>query len=104
MVRFNKPINSAVNNYDDQFKVFDDGVEMTISSVERYPGDQKSALIMMTESATGTVTVSYGDVKSPGLGVSLPNVIKDEDDLPAPRFGPLEVESGSSRINSWRSY
>lgn len=78
---------SISNDADDQFRVFDDAVEMTISSVVRDPADASAVLITMSTSASGTVTVSYGDVEASGTGVTLENVVKNEAGLPLPQFG-----------------
>lgn len=75
---------------DDQFRVFDDGVEMTVSSVVR-TSPTTDILITMSTTASGTVTVSYGDVVASDVEITLSNVVKDGDGLPLPQFGAQTV-------------
>lgn len=77
-------------NADSQFRVYDGGVEMTVLSVVR-DTDTTAALITMSTTASGTVTVSYGDRVASGTGVTLSNVLKDSDGLPLPQFGVQTV-------------
>lgn len=72
---------------DGQFRVYDGGVEMTISSVVKDPADASAALITMSAGATGTVTVSYGDVAASGVATALGNAVKNAAGLPLPQFG-----------------
>jgi hypothetical protein len=71
---------------DGQFRVYDDGVEMTVSSVVQ-DVDTSAVLITMSASATGTVTVSYGDVPGEEWNVAYANVVKNAAGLPLPQFG-----------------
>lgn len=64
---------------------------MTIDSVVRDPADDSAILITMTTSASGTVTVSYGDVVASGTGVTYSNVVKNAAGLPLPQFGAQTV-------------
>lgn len=91
-VRLTQPINAAVNGYDNQFRVFDDGGEVTISNVVRDPIDDSAVLITLAAPITGTPTVSYGNT---GGSTLLTNVVVGANALPLPRFGPLPVELGS---------
>ena len=91
-IRFNKPVNASINQYDHLFRVYDDATEMTIQSVVRDPSDTSSILVTMTTTLSGAASVSYGDRAAPGLNISLNNVVKGTTGLPAPRFGPLFVE------------
>jgi hypothetical protein len=75
--------------------VFDNGVEMGIESVQNDPCDPYNIIMTLSSFPMGVVTVSYGDVAAPGTGVGLPNAVKNSNGLPAPRFGPLEVEGRS---------
>lgn len=79
------------SNADNQFRVFDGASEMTISSVVRDPADDSAILITMSATASGTVTVSYGDVVASGTGVTYSNVVKNGDGLPLPQFGAQTV-------------
>lgn len=72
-------------NADNQFRVFDGATEMTISSVAN-DADDSAILITMSATASGTVTVSYGDVVASGTGVTLSNVVKNATGLPLPQF------------------
>lgn len=74
------------DNADGQFRVFDDTSEMTITSVAR-DTDVSAVLITMSATASGTVTVSYGDVVASGSGVTYSNVVKNAAGLPLPQFG-----------------
>lgn len=76
---------------DDLFRVYDGASEMTISSVVRDPADASAVLITMSATASGTVTVSYGDVPVSGAGVTLSNAVKNGAGLPLPRFAALTV-------------
>lgn len=78
-------------NADNQFRVFDGASEMTITSAVKDPGDASAILITMSATATGTVTVSYGDVVASGTGVTLANVVKNASGLPLPQFAALAV-------------
>jgi hypothetical protein len=89
-VQFNRPINQAFNNYDNQFRIFEGVSELAIQRVERDPGTT-SVLITLRAPARGQVEVSYGQSVLPAVGVGLPNVVKDADGLPAPRFRRLPV-------------
>lgn len=103
-VSFNQTINAAIDQYDNQFRAFDDGGELAIQNVERDPEDPSSVLITLPNLPIGTVLLSYGDIAAPGLGIDLPNVIKGNNGLPAPRFGPLTVTQDVSGISSWIFY
>lgn len=84
-VVFDRGINAAFNDYDRQFRVYDDGVEVPVLRAERYRVS-RVALLTLEKPTKGTVTVSYGGrpITQPGIG--WPNVIKDWDGLPAPQF------------------
>ncbi|MFH0794893.1 MAG: sialate O-acetylesterase [bacterium] len=103
-VRFDKAINEAVDNYDHQFRAFDNGNEIAVKSVSRDPSDARSLLISLNSAATGVVSVSYGDVAAPGLGVWLHNDVQGTSGLPAPRFGPLSVDEKETVISHWEMY
>lgn len=75
-------------NADNQFRVFDNGVEMTVSSVVN-DADTSAVLITMSASASGTVTVSYGNVVASGVATTLNNVVKNAAGLPLPQFAAI---------------
>lgn len=78
---------TITGNADNQFRVFDNGVEVAISSVVRDPADASAALITLAAAITGTATVSYGNVAAAGTGITLANVVKNAAGLPLPQFG-----------------
>ena len=84
-------INAAVNQYDRQFRVFNNGVEVAITNVVRDPANAKIALITLAQATSGTTTVSYGDAVPASDGIWLTNVVKGANSLPAPLFGPINV-------------
>jgi hypothetical protein len=90
-VAFTQTINPAVNNYDNQFRVFDAGGEVPIAEVVRQASDPTALLITLSRPTSGDVTLSYGDVVPGGDNIWLQNVVKGPSGLPAPRFGPLPV-------------
>lgn len=95
-VLFDRPINQAFNNYDNQFRVFEVRgsnllVELPLRRVSRDPNPCAVRLTLCVP-ASAPLQVSYGQRVAPGLHMPLPNVVKDADGLPAPRFGPLPVQ------------
>lgn len=96
VVSFNQAINTAVNNYDGQFRVFDANGEVAISSVTRHPSSTSAVRITLARATVGDPTLSYGDVVPPGENVWLADVIKGANNLPAPRFGPIAVAVGGT--------
>lgn len=96
VVSFNQAINTAVNNYDGQFRVFDANGEVAISSVTRHPSSTSAVRITLARATVGDPTLSYGDVVPPGENVWLADVIKGANNLPAPRFGPIAVVVGGT--------
>jgi len=103
-IRFSQTISTTTNGYDGQFRVLDDAVEVFPTSVERDPADDTAVLVTLSSAVTGTASVSYGDVVAAGLGITLSEVIKGANDLPAPRFGPLDVVMDSSLVHGWHVY
>ena len=91
VVTFDQPINTAVANYDNQFRVFDADGEVSISSVVRHPSNTAAVRLTLARATVGAATLSYGDVIPPGAEVWLVNVVKGASNLPTPRFGPLPV-------------
>ena len=103
-ITFDQAINESVDDYEHQFRAFDDGNEIAVQSVSRDPSDARSLLITLDSAASGVVSVSYGDVAAPGLGVWLHNVVRGTSGLPAPRFGPLTVDEKEIAISQWEMY
>ncbi|MFB3896318.1 MAG: sialate O-acetylesterase [bacterium] len=90
-VQLSQSVNTAVNRYDNQFRVYDTNTEISIANVFRDTSDNSAVIISMITAASGVVTVSYGEVTPSGLGKWYTNVIKGANELPLPRFGPLTV-------------
>ncbi len=93
VVAFDQPINTAVANYDNQFRVFDADGEVPISGVVRHPSNTAAVRVSLARATVGAAALSYGDVVPPGVNLWLVNVIKGANNLPAPRFGPLPVSA-----------
>ena len=113
-VVFNQPINKAINNYDNQFQVFDRsqkigynwgnweqeydrgykigdlGRQIEVINVVRDPHDETAVLITLAEKTENRVRVVYGGVPAQA-NHWYRNVIKGSNDLPSPAFGPLIV-------------
>ena len=90
-ITWNKAINDgSATKYNSQFRVYDGVTEMTVSSAVR-DVDGVSVLLTMSATASGTVTVSYGDVAATGTGIWLHDVVQDSDLLPAPQFSKQTV-------------
>lgn len=93
LVTFDKEIQVDANDYGvnlaaSLFRVYDDGSEATLVSVER--DTNTSAILITLDGATsGIVVVTYGDRAGPNDGTSRVGVVKDNDDMPAPMFGPI---------------
>lgn len=83
----------AVNKYDNQFRVYDNSTEISISGVIRDSIDHSVIMITLATTASDMITLSYGDVTPSGLGIWYTNVVKNANGLPAPRFGPLVVQN-----------
>lgn len=95
-VLFDRPINQAFNNYDNQFRVFEvrgsnSVTELRLRHVTR-DADPRAVRLTLYAPATAPLQVSYGQTIPAELHRPLANVVKDADGLPAPRFGPLPVE------------
>ena len=111
---FNQPINKAVDNYDNQFQIFDRsqkigyspenweqsydrgtdfkelGRPIKVVNIVRDPQDETAVLITLAEKTENMVRVVYGGVPAQANNWCR-NVIKGSNDLPAPAFGPLIV-------------
>lgn len=85
VVVFDRGVNVAFNDYDRQFRVYDNGVEVPVQRAERYR-ESRAVLLTLQIPAQGSVTVSYGGRPLTRPGIGWPNVVKDWDGLPAPQF------------------
>lgn len=93
LVTFNKEVQADANDYGvnlagSLFRVYDDGVEATLSSVAR-DSNTSAILITLSGASSGVVVVTYGDRSGPNDGGWRAGVVKDVDNLPAPMFGPV---------------
>jgi len=86
MVRFSQVIQDSTNNYDDQFRVFQGGEEISVARAVR-GGVGDAVELTLERDASGPLEVSYGDRPSPGLHVRLQQVVRNLQALPAPQFG-----------------
>lgn len=89
-VQFNRPINICTNNYDGQFTIMDQGEQRPVASIER-GSDESLILLRVPDPVSPEAMVEYGNVIAPGLFTFRANVVRDQDGLPAPQFGPLPV-------------
>lgn len=89
-IKFNRGINQSINQYDNQFIVREGTRILGISEVQREPEITSTLTIILSETPSGNVTVSYGEAAS-DVRRRLENVIKASNGIPAPRFGPLPV-------------
>jgi len=77
------------DTYENYFTVFVAGTAATIAALGRDPADKTAVLITLAEAPAGPVTVQYQPPVGRPLGKRLENVVKDEDGLPLPAFGPI---------------
>lgn len=90
LVRHSQVIQDSTNNYDDQFRVFQGGVEFPVVRAVR--GGQGDAVeLTLDRDVSGPLAVSYGDRPSPGPHVRLQQVVRNLQALPAPQFGLTAV-------------
>lgn len=93
LVTFDKEVQADANDYGvnlaaSLFRVYDDGVEASLTSVER-DSNTSAILITLTGATSGVVVVTYGDRAAPNDETWRAGVVKDVDNLPAPMFGPV---------------
>lgn len=93
-VKFDRAIQANANGYginlaNSLFRVYDGGVEKTLSSCERDPSDDTAVLITLTVANAGVVVVTYGDRAGPADESWRQGVVYDSDNMPAPMFGPV---------------
>lgn len=93
-VKFNKTILANSNGYgvnlaSSLFRVYDNGVEKTLSECVIDPSDSTAVKITTSTSNSGTVVVTYGDRPGPSDTSWRQGVVYDTDNLPAPMFGPI---------------
>lgn len=79
------------STYDDYFSVFDDGAPIGITSAGRDASDASAVLLTLEAAPVGSVTVEYSPPPGRPLGVVMQNVVKDDDGLPLPAFGPIPI-------------
>jgi hypothetical protein len=84
-IALTRPINAAVNRYDNLFHAYVRGKELPIEDVQR-DTDESAILITLTHTVDGPVTISYGGNRADRINTGLPNVVKDADGLPLPQF------------------
>lgn len=85
-----RPLKVINNNADDQFRVYEDSIELTGFNVTR-DSDGNSVLITLEKAPIGSISISYGDRAASGRNIQLYNVVKDLNDLPMPQFGVRDV-------------
>ena len=95
-VKFNKTILANLNGYgvnlaNSLFRVYDDGVEATLSSVV-LDTDDTAVLITANATLSGVVVVTYGDRAGPTNATYRSGVVYDVDNMPAPQFGPVVAQ------------
>src|SRR5690606_13369306 len=90
-VKFSKTINDNENDYGNLFRVYSDGSEHTVDSAVRDPADDTAVLLTLSANHSGVVVVTYTE-RNTSNNVVRADVVADEDDLPAPAFGPVVAE------------
>lgn len=81
-----KTLNTTAGNYGDLFRVYDNGVEATVSSADR--GTNTSTVeIVCSAPLSGPVTITYGHRAGPD-NAARTDFVADSDGLPLPLFGP----------------
>lgn len=96
-IKFNRTIKADLNGYGvnlagSLFRVYDDGVEKTLSSCVRDPADDSAVLITTSTTSSGVVVVTYGNRPGPSDTSWRQGVVYDSDGMPAPMFGPIVAE------------
>ena len=88
-----RPVNHDTS-YDNYFTVYVDNIPVTINSLERDPNNNKSILLQLSETPAddSLVSIRYMPTGDRPLNTQAMNVIKDQDGLPLPAFGPITVE------------
>ncbi len=91
-VRLTRPINHHAS-YEDYFNVFINGLAVDIQSLGRDPNDSTSILITLEDIplTASSVSISYTPTGNRSLNTQLMNVVKDQDGLPLPAFGPIAI-------------
>lgn len=86
-VTCDKAVNATAGTYGNLFRVYDNGVEATVSSANR--GTNTSTIDIVCSSAlSGPVTVTYG-YRAGIASAARTDFVADADGLPLPTFGPL---------------
>ncbi len=92
VVEMDKEINASVADYDDMFRVYDEGVEITVSSAARNSDNTRQIIITVEEDIVGPSTVSYGYKAGPNAAART-DFVQDSDGLPLPLFGPISTRN-----------
>lgn len=85
---YDKEIQAAVSNYSDFFRVHEEGIEQTISSVVR--SGTTDVVITVSSAISGNITVDYGYITKADA-LTHTDIIKDTDGFPGLILGPLKV-------------
>lgn len=85
-----KAINTTAGDYGSLFRVYDNGVEATVSSANRNGGNTSKIDIVCSAPLTGPVTLTYGHRAGPATAART-DFVADSDGLPLPVFGPIAV-------------
>lgn len=93
-LEIDKDINTTAGDYDDLFRVYDNGVEATVSSANRNGGNASLIDIVCSASLSGPVTLTYGHRAGPATAART-DFVKDTDNLPLPLFGPIAVAAAA---------
>jgi hypothetical protein len=88
-VTFDVAVNASATNYGDLFRVWDNGVEATVSSAVRN-ADTTKIDITCSATLTGPVTVTYG-YRAGSSAAARTDIITDGDSNVGLTFGPLLV-------------
>ena len=86
-----RAVDASATDYDDMFRVWDNGVEATVTGASRNGGDASKIDITCSSPLTGPVTLAYGH-KAGAASAARTDIVVDADSgLPLPLFGPILV-------------
>lgn len=86
-VTLDKEIQESLGNYGNLFRVYSEGIEVTVNTAVR--GTNTSTIILTCNSfLTSPVTVTYGYRAGPASAPRT-DIVIDSDSLPLPVFGPI---------------
>jgi len=86
---FDKAVNTSAGNYGNLFRIYDDGVEATVTSANRGT-DPTTIDVDCSATLLGSVAATYGFRAGPASAART-DFVADADGLPLPLFGPLAV-------------